>query len=147
MSAPSKYEERKLVFNISALVRRALENNAIPMQINASPELVRRYEKVIYDRLLPPRGEDDKRPWLRLDGAPAVPFMADRSLKAMTCVLITDKDLPGIAVDLSSLVPTAPKKEKRLAVVEERVVKEPSAQRKEGGMWSQVKDRMKGLFK
>lgn len=153
MMKPSRYEERKLIFNLSALVRRGFSVGAMPVQFNASPELLKRYERIIYDRLGPPRGLDkngnpDKRPWIRLDDAPAIPLVADRSLKGMTVCLITDKDIPGVAVDLGDLAVTKPR-EARQAVVDERVDKKEAsgAMRKENGLLSGVKDRLKGIFK
>lgn len=151
MSATTKYEETKFIFNTSDHVRRALKQGAMPVQLHASPDLIRKFERVIYERILPKRGTDT-RPWLRLDDAPAIPFVADRSLKAMTLVLITDKDLAGIAVNLSDLsTPKAPGEKKAPAIVHERVIKDaPSgtaAKSKESSIWGAVKDRMKAMFK
>lgn len=96
------YESDKFIFNLSDMVRRALKQNAIPFGFNMSPDVVRKFDKVLAERFLPPRGTD-KRPFLRLNDVPSLPFAADRSLKPGTVVLVTNKNLEGIAIDLSAL--------------------------------------------
>lgn len=97
------YESDKLFFNITSLVRRALDQGAIPFELHFSPDLLRKFDKQFADRWQPPRGDKDKRPWLKLNGIQSIPFVADRSLRPNTCVLVTNKNLEGIAVDLSAL--------------------------------------------
>lgn len=127
------YEDQKLIHDLSGLVRRALNQGAVPYELRFSPDLLRKYDKVVADHYLPPRDKKNPKPFLRLKDAPSIPFMADRSLKPMTVVLLTDKNIEGIAVDLSAI-----------KMIDKGVTLAPPPPKP--STWQSIKERTRRLF-
>lgn len=124
------------MLELSNLVRRALGQSIVPLEFRFSPDLLRKYDKVLAENYLPPRDKVHPKPFLRLKDAPSVAFCADRSLKPGTVVLLTNRRMEGTTIDVTQLqipgfggsvtVNTPPPK--------------PS-------LWSSIKERTRSLFK
>ena len=132
-----KYEERKFINECDHLIKNAWNQGAVPLEIHLPPQLIKRFEQAIYDRLLPPRDKTRRPIFL------GVPLVADRSLHPKTVVIVTDIQIKGREASLDFLKSKGiilPANMKRPSTIDEVPVAGPKQLDKDPSFMDRVKE-------